>query len=298
MKAKVLGSAAGGGFPQWNCGCANCVEVRRGNPRTRARTQDSIAVSGDGGERWMLVNASPDVLRHIEGNAELQPRAPRSTPIAGVVLTNGDVDHVLGLFCLRESQPLTVFATEAVWRGLTAHNVLFRTLERFPGHTTWRRLVLDEPVEAAGVRFVAFAAPGKRPVHLERAGEPAPSPEDNVALRFHQPAADKTLVYAAAATGPGPWIERAADADVLLLDGTFWSSDELVKQGLGTSRAEDMAHWPIEKSLEATESFRAKRRIYTHINNTNPVLFDGSAERRAVERAGWEIAYDGMELAP
>src|SRR5882757_6994567 len=140
MRVRILGSGAGGGVPQWNCGCANCRAVRADSPHIRARTQDAIAVSADPAS-WLIVNASPDIRQQIESFDELHPKAARHSPIAAVVLTNGDLDHVVGLFTLRESHPLVVYATEVVWRGLVDHNVMMRTLQRFEGHVTWRPLV-------------------------------------------------------------------------------------------------------------------------------------------------------------
>ncbi len=296
MHAIVLGSAAGGGFPQWNCGCSGCVAVREGRPGWEPRTQDSIAVaSADGaGARYALVNASPDVLAQIKATPALWPRAPRHTPIGAVVLTNGDMDHVLGLFSLRESQPLAIYATESVWSGL-ASSVFVRTLQRFEGHTVFRPLAIgvetelaDAQGESLGVRVRPFAAPGKVAVHLMgRADDVA---ENNVGLSIRD--GKQLLAYAAAcAKLDGVDLEGH---DVVLFDGTFFREDELVRQGLSKAVAKDMAHMPIAESLPALASLRA-RKIYTHINNTNPIL-GPTEERRAVETAGWEIARDGLEI--
>jgi pyrroloquinoline quinone biosynthesis protein B len=279
VRAIILGSGAGGGFPQWNCACANCAAVRQGRPGFLPRTQDSVAVRGDAG--WVLINCSPDVLVQIQRTPALWPQAPRHTPIAAIVITNGDLDHVLGLFSLRESQPLAVYATPSVWRGLE-QSVFVRTLRRFDGQLAAHTLPLDEPVAIEGLAVTALPLAGKRPVHLP--GEPAP--DDNVGLAIAY--RGRKLVYAAACARV-PRLE----ADTLLFDGTFFREDELVRAGLGTARAADMAHVPIETSLDAA---LAPRRIYTHINNSNPILDPESAERRAVIRAGWEIAFDGMEL--
>lgn len=293
MRIVVLGSAAGGGFPQWNCGCEQCVLVRAGDPRVRARTQDSVAFSADG-ERWYLVNASPDVLQQLRENPVLHPRAPRHSPVAGIFLTNGDMDHVLGLFSLRESQPLEVFATQPVRAGLE-RSVLLRTLQRFEGQLRWRELVPGQSVALeGGITVTPRAASGKLPVHLEKITEP--SAADNVGLWIAH--AGMTAVYLAAAASLDGVKDAVEGADVLLFDGTFFTEDELVRKGLGKGRARDMAHMPVEASLAALAGARVGRKIYTHVNNTNPILVEGSAERAAVERAGWEIAYDGMEIAP
>ena len=295
MRVHILGSAAGGGFPQWNCGCSNCHDVRSGSGRTEARTQDSIAVRGDGAD-VILVNASPDILQQLQRTKALTPRAPRHSPISAIILTNGDMDHILGLFSLRESYPLQLYATPPVWHGLSERNVMFRTLQRFDGQITWHPLALETPtILPGGVTLTPFAVPGKLPVHLER--DTTPSAEDNIGLEFTQPA--KRVVYCAAAGTLDAYIERFNGADCLLFDGTFWSSDELVRQGLSKARAESMAHLPIggdNGSLTRLAHIEARRRIFTHINNSNPILLRDSAERAEVERRGWEVAHDGMEI--
>jgi pyrroloquinoline quinone biosynthesis protein B len=301
VRFRVLGSAAGGGFPQWNCGCANCRGLREGTIAARARTQESVAVSADG-EHWFLLNASPEIRQQIEDFSGLWPRAPRHSPIAGILLNNGDLDHCLGLLSLRESHPLTVYATEAVRAGFCEGNVLYRTLQRFPDQVTWRSLHLgvEQPLilpdgRASGLRVTAIAVPGKRPLHLEALG--APGPEDSVAFRIGD-GAGRTLAYASAVGGLSDGLQAAVrGADCVFFDGTFWSADELPSAGLGTKRAADMAHWPIGEADGSLRFLGALpgRRILIHINNTNPILRDDSSERRALEAAGVEVAYDGME---
>jgi pyrroloquinoline quinone biosynthesis protein B len=300
----VLGSAAGGGLPQWNCACENCTLVRAGDARIQARTQDSLALSRGGvGDRWLLVNASPDVLRQIERFAPLHPRAARDTPIGAIALTNGDLDHVLGLLSLRESQPLVVLATARVRAGLVEQNAMLRTLARTPDQVTWRTLELGREVvlDAVGLGVTAVAAPGKLPVHLM--GSVDPSPEDNVALRVRDLASGGVCVVATAVGALDGVEAMLRGAELVFFDGTFWSEDELPSQGLGKSRARDMAHVPIGgdggslAQLARLDGLRAARRIYTHINNTNPILREGSPERAAVERAGWELSFDGLEIA-
>ena len=301
MRIRVLGSAAGGGFPQWNCGCDNCVASRGGNPNARARTQESLAISGDG-ESWFLINASPEIRAQIEAFPGLWPRQRRHSPIAGILLTNGDLDHCLGLLSLRESHPLVVYATEAVRTGFTDGNVLYGTLARFPGQVEWRRLdrgreqVLGDP--ASGLRVTAIAAPGKLPLHLEASR--TPSPDDGVGFVIRDERTGGRLAYFSGVAGPSLEIERAAaGAGALFFDGTFWSSDELIAAGLGTRRAEEMAHWPVggpSGSLSFLSRLDARRRILIHVNNTNPILRDDGSERRAVSAAGGEVAEDGMEL--
>ena len=308
MRVRVLGSAAGGGFPQWNCGCGNCVGARRGDPALRARTQESIAVSADGAS-WFLINCSPEVRAQIEGFPALWPREPRHSPIAGIVLTNGDLDHCLGLLSLRESHPLVVYATESVRAGFTEDNVLYRTLARFPGQVTWRRLELgrEQPLGDGGdgpgarLRVTAVPAAGKRPLHLEATR--SASPEDNVGLVIGDQTNGARLAYFSGVAGPSPELERAAadqGTGALFFDGTFWSSDELIAAGLGTRRAEEMAHWPIggpAGSLTFLARARARRRILIHVNNTNPILRADGPERRALTAEGVEVAEDGLELA-
>jgi pyrroloquinoline quinone biosynthesis protein B len=299
LRAHVLGAGAGGGVPQWNCGCANCVLVRAGDVRIRARTQDSIAVSATG-DHWLLANASPDVHRQIERFSALHPRAPRHTPIAAVALTNGDLDHVLGLLSLRESQSFAVLATQRVRQGLVERNAMLRTLARSADHVAWRELELGREivVEEVGVGVTAVPAPGKLPVHLMGIAEP--SPQDNVALRVRYLGSGRTMVLATAVGSLDGVEDLLAGADAVFFDGTFWSEDELVAGGLGRARARDMAHVPIggqDGSLSRIARIGAARRIYTHINNTNPILRSDSPERAEVERAGWEVAFDGLEVS-
>jgi pyrroloquinoline quinone biosynthesis protein B len=306
MRIQVLGSGAGGGLPQWNCGCDNCSLVRAGDPRIAARTQDSIAIgasaSAGSGALQLLVNASPDILRHIERFERLWPRTARDTPIGAVALTNGDLDHVIGLLSLRESQPLRILATSRVRSGLVERNAVLRTLARTPDQVTWTNLELGREVllDDVGVGVTAIPVTGKLPVHL--VGLLDPSPEDNVALRVREVASGRTVVVATA-IGAFDGVEALlAGADAILFDGTFWRDDELVALGLGSARAQDMAHVPVGgpggslARLAALTGARA-RRVYTHINNTNPMLRSDSPERAQVEQAGWEVACDGMEIA-
>ena len=305
MLIRVLGSAAGGGFPQWNCGCPNCRGVRAGSIAASARRQESVAVSSHG-RSWILLNASPEIREQIESFAPLHPQSPRHSPIHAIVLTNGDLDHTLGLLSLRESHPLVVYATERVREGFTEDNILYRTLQRFPGHVTWRPLVLGAEVELAGVdgtdedlRIEAVPVPGKLPIHLEGRGG-ASHPEDNVGLRIREVSTGRRLAYFPAVGGLTPMVDKAlADADAVFFDGTFWSADELPSQGLGAKRASDMAHLPVggeDGSLRTLRGLRVPRRIYIHVNNTNPVLREDSVERRQAQDAGWEIAWDGMAV--
>jgi pyrroloquinoline quinone biosynthesis protein B len=292
MRAIVLGAGAGGGVPQWNCACEVCRAARAG--RVRPRTQCSCAVSADG-ETWFLLHASPDVRAQIEATPALHPRASRDTPIAGVLLANGDLDACLGLFSLRESQPLSVHATRTVARGITEGNTISRTLARFEGHVTWRDLVLgvERPL-GNGLAVTAIAAPGKAPLHL--ADTRAALPEDNVVLRIRDLVTSRIFVWAPCVAAPFDGLEPLLrEAACVLFDGTFWTSDELARTGCGTRRAEEMGHWPVEQSLPLLSRVLG-RTMLVHVNNTNPILLEDSAERRAVEAAGVEVAVDGLEL--
>ena len=304
MRIHVLGSAAGGGFPQWNCGCPNCRGSRSGSIRAKPRTQECVALSADG-DSWFLLNASPEVRAQIESYPPLHPRDRRHSPISGIVLSNGDLDHCLGLFCLRESHPLVVYATDAVRRGLTERNVLYRTLERFEGQVTWRRLEPGREIDLAssdgrpsGLSLVAVPVPGKQPIHLE--GIAAPGPEANIGLRIRDRARGSQLAYVSS-TGSvdAAVLGMLEDADCVFFDGTFWSETELVDLGLGSKRARDMAHLPIggeDGSLARLVHIRAPRRLFIHVNNTNPILREESPQAAAVAAAGWQVAEDGMEL--
>jgi pyrroloquinoline quinone biosynthesis protein B len=304
MLIRVLGSAAGGGFPQWNCGCANCRGVRAGELRATARSQECVAVSSDG-DHWFLLNCSPEIRQQIESFPPLHPRGPRHSPIAGILVTNGDLDHCLGLLSLRESHPLVIYATDRLRRGFTDGNVLYRTLDRFPGQVTWRPLKLGREEELAdadgrpaGLLVEAVAVPGKLPIHLEVGA--TSDPEDSVGFRIREPSTGRILAYLSGVGAVTEPVRRSLeDADCVFFDGTFWSSDELPRLGLGTKRAEEMAHLPIggpDGSLARLDGLAARRRIFIHLNNTNPLLRDDSPERARVEAAGWEVARDGMEV--
>jgi len=279
--------------------------VRRGSIRALARTQESVAVSADG-DSWFLLNASPEIRQQIESFDKLHPRAQRDTPIQGIVLTNGDLDHALGLLSLRESQPLALYTTERIQRGFTEGNVLYRTLQRFEGQVRFQPLELggaEQPLRLlngreSGLTMRAFAAPGKAALHLDQSN---PEPGDNIGVVLFDQRSGKRLAYIPAAGAISEAIATAASsADAIFFDGTFWSSDELIALGASTRRAEDMAHWPIggpEGSLVFLGSLPAARRIMIHINNTNPILREDSPERAQVSAAGVEVAFDGMELS-
>lgn len=263
-----------------------------------------MAVSVDGA-RWFLLNASPEIRQQIESFPPLHPRDARHSPIEAILLTNGDLDHCLGLLSLRESHPMVIYATERTRRGFTEGNVLYRTLQRFPEQVTWRALKLGREEELSGLSgqpsglvVEAVPVPGKPPVHLE--GLAPSDPEENIGFRIREVASGRLLIYLSGVGALTPALLQALEgAECVFFDGTFWSSDELPGRGLGTKRAEDMAHLPVGGaggSLAALAGLRAARRIYIHVNNTSPLLDERSPERATVEAKGWEVAYDGMEV--
>ncbi|MGE0644466.1 MAG: pyrroloquinoline quinone biosynthesis protein PqqB [Nitrospira sp.] len=305
MLLRVLGSAAGGGFPQWNCACVNCTGIRSGLIFASPRMEESISLStGDDG--WFLINASPDIRAQIESCVHLHPHQSRSSPIQAIVLTNGDLDHCLGLLTLRENHRLVLYATDSVRRGFTEGNVLYRTLQRFAGQVTWRTLKLDieEPLLLAdgrpsGLSVMAVAVPGKLPIHLEGLVS-SNEPDVNVGLRFRQSADGGVLAYfPAVGRITSSVLNALEEADCIMFDGTFWSSDELSAPGFLEKSAEDLAHWPVggsHGSLAMLSQITARRRVFIHINNTNPMLRIDSHERTLVDAAGWEVAWDGMGI--
>jgi pyrroloquinoline quinone biosynthesis protein B len=303
VRNHVLGSAAGGGFPQWNCGCPNCAGLRAGTVAAIPRRQASIALSDNDGN-WFLIHATPEISAQVAGFPPLHPRALRDSPISGIILTNGDLDQCLGLLSLRESQPLQIYATESVRQGVTQDNRFYRALNRTPGQVTWHELklygsqtLLTADHRATQLVVTAIPVPGKVPLYLE--DQIAPQIGDNIALVVSETAGGPCLGYAPCVGARNAEVERIMDiADCLFFDGTFWSEDELVALGIGTKTARDMAHWPLAGS-DGSLSMLAKstsRRIVIHINNTNPILRDDSPERRQLEQAGVEVAYDGMEI--
>jgi pyrroloquinoline quinone biosynthesis protein B len=304
MRIHVLGSAAGGGFPQWNCNCQNCSGVRRGSIRALARTQSSIAVSADG-ERWYLANASPDIRSQIESFGGLHPRrGARDTPIEAIILTNADVDHVAGLLSLRESQPLLIYATETVRGWVSGSNAIFRVLNVAPKQSRWEKIELNEtrPLigldgNASEILFEAFTVPGKPPAYL---GLHAGPDEATIGLRLIDERSGRSVAYVPGIKQIDSRLEEVLrGCDCILFDGTCWSDDELIAQGAGAKTALAMGHFPIggpTGSLKNMAKVAQQRRIYIHINNTNPILDEDSEQRREVEAAGWEIAFDGMDF--
>jgi pyrroloquinoline quinone biosynthesis protein B len=292
----VLGSAAGGGFPQWNCRCPVCSEAWVGNARARPRTQSSLAVSADG-RHWLLLNASPDLRQQVLATPQIQPRgAARHSPIKGVFLTNGDVDHLTGLICLRERQALTIYATAPTLAVLKA-NSLFAVLDS--ALVVRRSIALEEATAHEGLRITAFSVPGKVPLYLEtETVSVGQETEDVVGLEVSD---GKTrFFYIPGCADITPRLRtRLSCAALLFFDGTTYADDEMIQLGLSQKTARRMGHVAMTGPSGSITQFahsEIARKIFIHINNTNPVLIDDSAERRAVEQAGWEIAYDGMEI--
>jgi pyrroloquinoline quinone biosynthesis protein B len=305
MKIRVLGSAAGGGFPQWNCNCRNCAGLRGGTLRARGRTQSSIAVrAGDAPAAWALVNASPDILAQLRSCPDLQPaRAPRDTAIRAIVLVDGQVDHTTGLYMLREAtRPWALWCTDPVYADLTQGNPIIEVLSHYC-RVERNRMSLD------GTDFALEGLAGVRWRALPVAGKPAPySPNrdspvagDNVALLITDERSRTGALYAPGLGSMDETIRRAMDgAACVLVDGTFWSDDEMIRLGLSRKRAREMGHLALSGPGGMLEWLGllpdATRKILIHVNNTNPILDEDSPERAELDRRGIEVAWDGMEI--
>lgn len=302
MQVHVLGSAAGGGFPQWNCNCRLCEGVRSGTLHARARTQSSIALSGDGAH-WLLCNASPDLLAQLQAFPALQPaRAIRDTAIAAVLLMDAQIDHTTGLYMLREHrQPLEIWCTEPVRDDLTHGNPLFPLLEHYCG-VTWRCVPLQESFEipaVPGLRLTALPLRSNAPPYSPRRDRPAAG--DNIGLQVQDLATGRRLFYAPGLGDIEPHVTAALhEADCVMVDGTCWQDDEMIALGLSHKRARDMGH----RALAGDDGMLAElaalpagtRKVLIHINNTNPVLDEDGPEFAQVRQAGVELAHDGMEV--
>ena|ERR1017187_128644 len=308
MRIKVLGSGAGGGFPQWNCGCPNCRGLRDRVLKGTSRTQAQVAISPIKAN-WILLNASPDVRQQILSDPEFAPtQSPRSTPIAAIILTSADVDSVMGLLHLREFQPLHIYATTSVRRAVTEENSLFRTLERSRPPVHWEDLPIDRvipifqqmPSDAkTTLSCRTISVSGNFPDYVSASLRASLLKEEAViGLEFVQN--DKRFVYAPALPGQSSnWKARASQSDLAMLDGTFWTDDELVRVLGSGKNGRQMGHLPLsgpDGLLEQMQDAKTTRRVLIHLNNTNPVLDEESAAHRAVRAAGWEVSYDGMEL--
>jgi pyrroloquinoline quinone biosynthesis protein B len=303
---KILGSAAGGAFPQWNCACDNCRAVRAGKFRGKARTQTQVAISeGGASSSWFLLGASPDLRAQIEATPELYPREGlRQSPIAGVVLANADLDHVLGLLLLRELQPLRLYATGSVRRILQEDNSLFRMLERIPGQSVWDEIQLESQFslrDAGGKDSClvcgAVSLSTHYPDYVVRERRAQLSPREASLGFVIESRSGKRLAYMPAVPElDDRLLQQIDDCDVLLFDGTFWSDDELIRVQSAGQTAHAMGHIPVEEILLRLAEVKRPRKIFLHINNTNPMLDEASPQYRQVRGAGWEAAEDGWEF--
>ena len=304
MQVKILGSAAGGAFPQWNCDCANCRAVRAGTFHGKPRTQTQVAITQDG-RTWFLLGASPDLRTQIEFTPELHPREGlRQSPIAGVVLGNADVDHVLGLLLLRELQPLRIYATASVRSILVKDNSMFGMLQRVANQAKWIDFGLELPFpllnsrdEDSGMRCSALSLGTHYPAYVtaERQSQLALG-EASLGFIVTAPSGPRFAYMPAVPHLDDRLLDQLNACDVLLFDGTFWSDDELIRVQGGGQTAQQMGHIPVEKTLVRLAGVRHPRKIFLHINNTNPMLDEASPEHRAVRDAGWEIAEDGWQF--
>lgn len=301
MFVQILGSAAGGGFPQWNCNCANCAGLRAGTLRGTARTQSSIAISDDG-VAWILCNASPDIRAQLEAFPALQPaRKPRDTAIGAIVLLDSQIDHTTGLLTLREGCPHEVWCSEMVHQDLTTGFPLFNMLEHWKGGLKWNRIALEGS-------FTIPACPNLSltPIPLRSSAPPYsphrndPHPGDNIGLFIEDRRTGGKLFYA-------PGLGKVSDtllstmrtADCLLVDGTLWRDDEMRTCEVGTKLGSEMGHLPQSGPggmIEVLDGMPASRKILIHINNTNPILDEDSAERAILVEHGIEVAFDGMSI--
>jgi pyrroloquinoline quinone biosynthesis protein B len=297
MRVVVLGSAAGGGYPQWNCRCKVCRLFWDGDPRVRRRTQSGIAVSSNRKD-WVLFNCSPDVREQIGRLPALQPKSLRGSPIGAVIVTNGDIDHIGGLLSLREGTPFKLFGTQAVL-GTIKENPVFAVLDgagvqksAFAPNETFSPL--------PGLTVEAFTVPGKVPLYMEGA---APNTELQSEYTVGLEIRDETghrLHYIPGCSKLTPELyKRIEGSDVIFFDGTLWRDDEMIAEGLSQKTGRRMGHMPVSgegSSLEAFKTIGARRKVYIHINNSNPILVRGTPEEAAVRAAGWDIAEDGMEI--
>jgi len=307
VKILVLGAAAGGGFPQWNSNDATARRVRAGDPSVPPMTQSSLAVSADG-RRWVLFNASPDLRQQINDNDALHPRPDdglRASPLAAVVLTNADVDHVAGLLNLRENQPLALYGHARVLDVL-ARNSIFNVLS--PAFVARRPLrsgswenILDPGGRPLGITVRPFAVPGKIALWLEDATAPGLGAAEGDTLGLEISDGDRSFFYIPGCAAFTPDLgNRLKGASLVFFDGTLWRDDEMIAAGIGSKTGRRMGHMSCsgpDGTIAAFENLHVSRKIFIHINNTNPLLIKGSPERVAAHAAGWEVAYDGMEIA-
>lgn len=308
MLIKILGSAAGGGLPQWNCNGRNSADARKGAGGIAPRTQASVAVSADG-KRWTLLNAAPDLRQQINDTPELHPASdggPRNSPIKAVVLTNGDVDAIAGLLCLREGQPFNVYGTPRVLDVLASNSVfdvLDARLVKRIAVTYGRQFAVEGPSGPVGIDIEAFPVPGKVPLYLEdeKAGAGLGTQEgDTTGLKVTETASGRHFFYIPGCAKVDDALRaRLKGAPLLFFDGTLYTNDEMIAQGLMNKTGERIGHINMSGesgSIASLADLDIARKIFIHINNSNPVLRDDSPERAAVAAAGWEVSHDGMEV--
>lgn len=296
LRARILGAAAGGGLPQWNCGCANCRAARAGG--IPSLTQSSLAVTANG-RNWAILNASPDIRVQLAACPALAPTGPREVPLGAVLVTNGDIDHLAGLLTLREMQPFTLYATAGIHEVIAA-NPIFAALK--PDIVRREAVALDAPFDLVpGVRATLFAVPGKVPLYLEgEVVETRAMGEQTVGVRLD--AGGLTAFYVPGCAALTPDLAARLDgAALLFFDGTLWTDDEMIRLGLGRKTGARMGHMAMsgpDGSIAAFANLGIGRKVFVHMNNTNPVLDPGSPERAEAEAAGWIIGEDGMEVFP
>jgi pyrroloquinoline quinone biosynthesis protein B len=294
MWLRVLGSAAGGGYPQWNCRCPTCGAVRDGSRPARARTQSSIAASPDG-RRWFLFNASPDIRTQFEAFPGMHPGDGRVTPLEAVLLTDGEIDHTLGLLLLREGRGIQLHATAATHATLREGTGFLDTLERYCP-VDWRPVVPGREVSLGGISYRAFDVPTAK---HDRFGT---GTDDGrvVGYRLTDESTGRVAVYLPGVQELTPAVRDELEGiDCLFVDGTTWHDDELIRLGLAEKTARDMGHLAIGGpggSLELLSPLPIERKIYIHINNTNPILLEDTPERRLVTEGGMDVAHDGLEV--
>jgi pyrroloquinoline quinone biosynthesis protein B len=316
VRIEILGSAAGGGFPQWNCDCRNCHALRAGALQGKARTQTQVAVSNSSsGTSWILLNASPDLRLQIEATPCLHPgpgssgnkNVPRGSSISSVLLTSGDIDQIAGLLSLRELQPFRIYCTASLRRILQEDNSVFAMLNRVHDQVSWKDIGASDNFsfsaaggEELGLSCTVFSIGCRYPPYVsqQRAGQLKPE-EASLGVMLKSDSGGRLAYMPAVPVIDQSMVERLESADLVLFDGTFWSDDELIQvQGSG-ARAREMGHVPVsgaDGSLCALAGLKRPRKIFIHVNNTNPMLDEAGPEHRAVREAGWEIAEDGWSL--
>ena len=307
MRVEILGSAAGGGFPQWNCNCRNCCALRAGTFRGKARTQTQVAITNDE-KPCFLLGASPDLRLQIEATPILRPRSGvRDSAIQGVVLTSADIDQIAGLLSLRELQPFVIYCSESLRQILQEDNSMFGMLNRAEPQAVWKQIViggrfplLEVTGREAGLCCEAFSLGSRYPVYVGAKVANLKAEEALLGLVVEASSGARLAYLPAVAAIDDFLVAKLESADLILFDGTFWSDDELIRvQGKGTT-AREMGHVPVSGkngSLQKLAGLRRPRKVFIHINNTNPMLDESSSEYREVRNAGWEIAEDGWSLA-